>query len=497
MNSPTAAPTMSVNALTGEIGAPDCLGAAGCLGAANSLGAPDSSLGALTDSELLHTLEAAFARRHEIDAELVRLASQVVERSRSSLGPAGLASRLGQTSPAALLTDIGRIPSDEAFRLCRVGEATGTRMSLVGERMPPLYPALTEALAAGGIPVASANWIVSALSQVAPQAHPDEFAEAERQLAAHAADRSADEIRKLATRFRDMLDVDGIEPREEALAQLCSLRRIVRHNGMKRYVIDLDPLGSAHLDASIDAAVTQAIRSVRFEGGEGPDACGDDREQLPDPRTLTQIAAAAIVEIARHANSCTSTHVPVPSATIVVRMTLESLMSGLGEAHIDGIEQPISAGTARRLAADAHLIPMVLGGPSEVLDLGASRRLFSRAQRLALAERDGGCAVRGCHRPPSYTEAHHIQWWSHTKRTDLDNGILLCSKHHHGVHRDGWGIEVIDNVPWFVPPSSVDVQRTPRRGGRLPEPELPEPELPEPELRGRSVPGQSPPPWTQ
>lgn len=348
---------MSVNALTGEIGAPDCLGAAGCLGAANSLGAPghpgapdsspDSSLSALTDSELLHTLEAAFARRHEIDAELVRLAGQVVERSRSSLGPAGLASRLGQTSPSAVLTDIGRIPSDEAFRLCRVGEATGTRMSLVGERMPPLYPALAEALAAGGIPVASANWIVSALSQVAPQAHPDELAEAERQLAAHAADRSADEIRKLATRFRDMLDVDGIEPREEALAQLCSLRRIVRHNGMKRYVIDLDPLGSAHLDASIDAAVTQAIRSVRFEGGEGPDACGDDRKQLPDPRTLTQIAAAAIVEIARHANSCTSTHVPVPSATIVVRMTLESLMSGLGEAHIDGIEQPISAGTAR------------------------------------------------------------------------------------------------------------------------------------------------------
>jgi hypothetical protein len=163
-------------------------------------------------------------------------------------------------------------------------------------------------------------------------------------------------------------------------------------------------------------------------------------------------------------------------------------MSGLGEAHIDGIEQPISAGTARRLAADAHIIPMVLGGKSEVLDLGASRRLFTRAQRLALAERDDGCAVRGCHRPPSYTEAHHIEWWSTIERTDLANGILLCSKHHHGVHRDGWGIEVIDNVPWFIPPSSVDVQRIPRRGGRLPEPAVRGRTLPEPILPGETLP---------
>ncbi|HAM27538.1 MAG TPA: hypothetical protein DCP11_12800, partial [Microbacteriaceae bacterium] len=470
MNSPMASPAVSVDTLTGVIGA------------------PDDSLDAFTDSELLHSLEAAFARRHEIDAELARLAGQVVTRSRPSLGPAGLASRMGQTSPAALLSSIGLISSDDAFRFCRVGEATSPRLSLVGERMPPLFPALVDALSHGRIPLDSANWIVSALSQVTPQADVEELADAERQLAALAAEYPADAVRKLATRFRDVLDVDGVEPREDALSQQCSLRRFIRRNGMKRYVVDLDPVGSAHLDASIDAAVSRAIRRVRIEGGETPDACGDNHEQLPDPRNITQIAAAAIVEIARHANSCTSMQVPVPSATIVVRMTLESLMSGLGEAHIDGIEQPISAGTARRLAADAHIIPMVLGGKSEVLDLGASRRLFTRAQRLALAERDDGCAVRGCHRPPSYTEAHHIEWWSTIERTDLANGILLCSKHHHGVHRDGWGIEVIDNVPWFIPPSSVDVQRIPRRGGRLPEPAVRGRTLPEPILPGETLP---------
>ncbi|HEY2557269.1 MAG TPA: hypothetical protein VGI08_09180 [Diaminobutyricibacter sp.] len=87
----------------------------------------------------------------------------------------------------------------------------------------------------------------------------------------------------------------------------------------------------------------------------------------------------------------------------------------------------MSAGTARRLAADAHLIPAVSGGRGEVLDLGRKQRLFSPAQKLAFAERDDGCAWGGCPHPPAYTHAHHIRWWDRdTGRTDLDNGILLA-----------------------------------------------------------------------
>ena len=64
------------------------------------------------------------------------------------------------------------------------------------------------------------------------------------------------------------------------------------------------------------------------------------------------------------------------------------------------------------MAADAGIIPMVLGGESQTLDFGRTRRLFTTAQRLALAERDGGCAWPGCPHPPSYTEAHHLRWWT-------------------------------------------------------------------------------------
>ena len=45
-----------------------------------------------------------------------------------------------------------------------------------------------------------------------------------------------------------------------------------------------------------------------------------------------------------------------------------------------------SAGEVRRLACTAGILPAVLGGNSEVLDLGRTRRLFSAAQRKALAD---------------------------------------------------------------------------------------------------------------
>jgi hypothetical protein len=454
--------------------------------------APGGVLGALSDSALLEALADGFAQKREAEARLVRIAAEVVERSRSSLGPNGLSIRAGCGSPAALLADLGRITLVEAHRICRVAEATADRVSLEGERMPAWYPLVAEAALAARIPIDSANFIVAALDQAAPRAEDEHLAVAEHALVEFACDNPADTVRKLAARWRDALDIDGIEPREDDLVQRRSLRRTILPNGMKRYQLDLDPLSSAYLDAAIDAHVGAVIRAPRFQASDSQasegqsntsgagDGCGADHEQLPDPRTLAQIAADAVVQLARHGIACTKARgsgaggaeIPLPAATIVVRMTVESLISGLGEAQIDGIEQPISAKTARQLAGDARIIPAVLGGNSEVLDLGTPRRLFTRAQRIAFAERDDGCAWANCRRPPSHTEAHHIEWWSHGGLTNLNNGILLCSMHHHRVHRDGWGIRVTDNVPWFIPPSSVDVYRTPRRGGRLPVPEL-------------------------
>lgn len=427
-----------------------------------------------------------FARRRRDDAELVHLASISIEHVRADAGTSagvgvGIAARRADRDVAELVAQVGLISIVEARRICRVARGITERTTLLGERLPADYDRVREAFETLSVPLDSAYAIIVALDEAGQRASKDadsieNFAVAEKLLVEFAQLNPADSVRKLANRWRDALDVDGIEPREEALKGLTSLHRFVRANGMKRYVLDADPLAAAYLDAVIDSHVGATIRRPRFDtpacdAGQQTEEEGQVApEPLEDPRSIGQIAAEALIELARHGIACTNTEIPVRSTSIVVRMTLESLITGLGAARIDGIETPISARTARILAADAEIIPEVLGGNSEVLDFGLRRRLFGRAQRIALAERDGGCAFPGCTDPPSYTEAHHLKWWVENGSTDLANGILLCSRHHHRIHRDGWAIQVTDNVPWFIPPSDVDVTRTPRRGGRLPDP---------------------------
>ena len=105
----------------------------------------------------------------------------------------------------------------------------------------------------------------------------------------------------------------------------------------------------------------------------------------------------------------------------------------------------ISASEARRLACGAGILPAVLGGDSEVLDLGRTRRLFSLAQRKALAIRQRSCRVDGCSVPSTWCEAHHAgDPWCRGGRTDLADGMLLCSWHHHRIHDDRY---LVKNMP--------------------------------------------------
>ncbi len=119
--------------------------------------------------------------------------------------------------------------------------------------------------------------------------------------------------------------------------------------------------------------------------------------------------------------------------TLVVNIDEQALRTGVGTAVLDtGAE--ISAGQARRLACEAGVLPLVLGGDSVPLDLGRSQRLFSRHQALALSSRHESCAADGCDRPFAWCELHHLQPWSAQGATDLDNAIPLCGHHHRRIH---------------------------------------------------------------
>ena len=52
-----------------------------------------------------------------------------------------------------------------------------------------------------------------------------------------------------------------------------------------------------------------------------------------------------------------------------------------------------------------------------------------------MAVRDGTCRAEGCDIPADWCEAHHLERpWSRGGLTDLEDGVLVCSFHHHRAH---------------------------------------------------------------
>ena len=99
----------------------------------------------------------------------------------------------------------------------------------------------------------------------------------------------------------------------------------------------------------------------------------------------------------------------------------------------------ICSETARRLACDASLLP-ILHGPMGELDVGRKSRAVPAAMRRALDRRDGGCCrFPGCENR-RWVDAHHIVHWARGGETKLSNLVLLCGHHHRLVHEGGFSL---------------------------------------------------------
>jgi hypothetical protein len=124
---------------------------------------------------------------------------------------------------------------------------------------------------------------------------------------------------------------------------------------------------------------------------------------------------------------------------------------------------PVPAGVFARLACDALLQAVILSSSGAVLNLGRTVRTVSAAQRKALIARDKGCVVPGCTAPLAACDAHHVQWWRHGGKTDLQNLVMVCSAHHTAVHAGTWTLTIINQIPWVIPPRWLDPQQRPVR----------------------------------
>ena len=399
--------------------------------------------------------------RQLLDALGTEFAGQVALRS-PGFTEDSIARQLGEKSAAAAVATLARIEPGEARDWCIAGEAVAARVSLQGELLPDRYPHLASALLSGRIAPRVARSIVEALQAVSERVSSDELLDVEGILVDHAPRLTAREVDKLCRQVIDRFDPDGAEPREDELRAQSGIKVIRGRDGLITWIIKMHPEAAGFLTTAVDAR-TAPRREVTF--------APEDLSTLVDPaqaddRTHAQRMVDALVSIARDSLSHDQGRLAGTSVTMNVTMSLDDLMSGIGTARIDGIDEPISAATARRLACDALIIPIVLGGEGEPLDLGHSQRLFSEPQRRALALRDGGCVFPNCTAPPGWCEVAHLTAWAIGGPTDLRNGALMCPFHHRRFDHDGWDFAWTPDGLTLIPPAVVDPARLGRRARR-------------------------------
>lgn len=435
-----------VSALTGELACRDISG--------------------LSHEDLLVEYDAVARLGRLADALEARYAGEIARRSTPDHVDGGLARRQGFGNAGAMVASVTGGSAAGAWRSIEAGRAFITEPTLpaddseprgLSDDQPPTapaprFPAITAAALAGELSMDAASIITTGLESLTDRVHTNQLHALEQRLVAKAVHLSVKDVRRLVADAVARTDLPGHMARERGHHEERYLSWTEDHAGMVTLSGRLDAVTAAPIRTVLEQMVTRQFRARR-----------DQDPTDKDQRTRGQMHADALHDLARHALGCKNTRQSGVRTTMVVRMTLEGLTTGEGLGSIDGTHQPVSVSELRRVAGDAGIIPQVLGGDGEVLDQGREVRMFTRAQRLALLERDGGCAK--CHAPPEHCEAHHIDWWEHGGRSDLNNGVMLCTRCHHDIHRQGWGIRIRDGQVWLIPPPHIDPTGRPRLGG--------------------------------
>jgi len=161
-----------------------------------------------------------------------------------------------------------------------------------------------------------------------------------------------------------------------------------------------------------------------------------------DPRTLDQRRADLFVD--GMLAGLTPESVPKPRGrrpAIQVTVAADTLL-GLDDepAHLTGYG-PITAGAARRLAADeSGTWRRLLTDPDTgaLLDLSPDRYRPSQRLRDFVSARDDRCAFPTCNQPGYRCEYDHIAPFAAGGPTTRANGALACRRHNQAKAGTGW-----------------------------------------------------------
>ena len=238
---------------------------------------------------------------------------------------------------------------------------------------------------------------------------------------------------------RNLAGDDGLS-RQERLRRERNVRRWVdKHTGMCKTLLSLDPLADAQAWTAINAAIAAARTT----------------DQRDDERTWDQLQADVVVDLLTGARGDGERAVPEVSVLIDYQTLLDGLHDASTCETADGHQLPVD--TVRRLCCDANIVPIVLGGDGEVLDIGRHSRVATRAQRRALRALYRTCAHPQCTVAFDACRIHHVVYWFHGGASDLANLVPLCEVHHHLVHEGGWTLTLHPDrrSVWTTPDGTV------------------------------------------
>ncbi|MFH5879640.1 DUF222 domain-containing protein [Arthrobacter sp. NA-172] len=369
-----------------------------------------------------------------------------------------------------------RISVGEARRRLALAAAVLPRIGLPGQSMPAEREETAAALATGTIASRAGTIIAMALDRVRHVSDPATLARIEHSLTETAINNDHDFLSRIAHRWVDAVDQDGTEPSEEELGhrQGAFLRRTRR--GLHHLEIFATTDQYEHLVTVMNVATNpRAIMVAAAVPGSVNEKDNLDRRTRAQ-RLLDGLVGACKTALATATLPATGGLRP----QVMVTISYQDLLNRLETSAAQGprykatrsdpassgtftFAGPATPGTIRKIACDADIIPVLLGSNGRILDIGRASRIFPPHIRKALAARDQGCAFPNCTIPAAWCEAHHITYWSQGGSTSTDNGVLLCTHHHHLIHKEKWRIHLKSGVPWFTPPPHIDPHQKPRQ----------------------------------
>ena len=294
------------------------------------------------------------------------------------------------------------------------------------------YRAVGEDLAAGLVSADHASVVVRLLDALPDEVDEPTMAAAETDLLARARTMDPTDLAKVGRRLKYVLDPDGAAELAAEEARMFAGRSVS---------LTQDDAGWWHLRGKLDPETGHELSAVLDPLCKPRPSTADGS----DLRTAGQRRAdglAAMVALAHASPKLPSSGGERP--TVLVQIPYATLLTGLGAAGTYPDGTPVSPQTARRLACDAKIIPMVMGSESQPLDVGRTAYTPTATQRRAVMVRDQHkCRTPHCGNHPRHV--HHIRHWMDGGPTDLDNLVALCGHCHRLVHST--------NNPWTITPT--------------------------------------------